>query len=259
MQANATVNEPAQHLLDHGYFVLEQAWTPAEVDEMRALILDRFEEQDPKPENLWSTTDYEISPAVQVVYTGIVFYKLLEERPRLAELLLKPAMVDALRGVLGERMTLEIVGGLVTDETRPFFSWHTHIGGYDHGELHSTGNWPHIPTADRITTLLYLDDIDDEGGVLLVYPRKVGDPTNPAADPGEEPWPGQVEVRVPRGSVVAMEQCTWHTARPMTRKGLRVFLGCQFRAGHVPAPDWADEGLRKAAHRSELLASVLPA
>lgn len=251
-------NEHSRQILERGYCVLESAWTDAEVDELRALILDRFAQQDPMPDKLWSTTDYEISPAVQVVYTGIVFYKLLEERPRIAELLLKPALVDALRGVLGERMTLEIVGGLVTDETRPFFAWHTHIGGYDDGELQSSDSWPKVDSADRITTLLYLDDIDDAGGVLLVYPREVGDPTAPPADPNTEPWPGQVEIRVPRGSVVAMEQCTWHTARPMTRTGLRVFLGCQFRAGHVAKPDWADDGLRASAHRSELLASVLP-
>lgn len=248
----------AREIVDQGYTVYERAWPEDEVDALRGLILERFHAEKNLPEQLWSTTDYELNSSVSVVYTGVVIYSMVRDRPEITDLLLKPQIVEALRGVLGANMVLENVGALVTDETRPFFSWHTHIGGYDDGEYQSVGGWPKVDAAHRVTTLLYLDDIDDDGGVLLVYPRKVGDPTAPVMDPNVEPWKGQVEVRVPRGSLVAMEQCTWHTARPMRRQGLRVFLGCNFRSGEVPAPDWADKTLHAGAGRNPLFNSVLP-
>lgn len=248
----------ARELVDRGYTVFEDAWSPQEVELLRELILDRFHEEKHLPKQLWSDRDYEISDSISMAYTGVVIYSMLRDRPKVGELLLKPLVVDALRGVLGDEMAIEIVGAVVTDETRPFFAWHTHIGGYEDGDHQSFGTWPKIDTADRITTLLYLDDIDDDGGLLLVYPRKVGDPTAPRMSPNVEPWDGQVELRVRAGTLVAMEQCTWHTARPMRRKGLRVFLGCHFRAGHVKPPEWTDKTLRDAAHLSPLLASVVP-
>lgn len=248
----------AREIIERGFSVFENAWSVQEVELLRALILDRFHEEKQLPKQLWSAKDYEINDSVSMAYTGVVIYSMVHDRPQVAELLLEPNVVESLREVLGEGMAIEVVGAVVTDETRPFFAWHTHIGGFDDGDHQSFGRWPKIDTANRITTLLYLDDIDDDGGLLLVYPRKVGDPTSPPMDPNVEPWEGQVEVRLKRGSLVAMEQCTWHTARPMRRKGLRVFLGCTFRAGHVPAPEWTDHRLREAAHRSELLASVLP-
>jgi hypothetical protein len=251
-------NQHSRELLEQGFTVFERLWTDAEVDTLRELIIGRFREETQLPEQLWSKKDYRLNDSIAVVYTGIVIYSMVRDRPEIVENLLKPEMLAGLRGVLGEGMVLENVGAVVTDDSRPFFAWHTHIGGYDDGDIQSRGAWPVVKTADRITTLLYLDDIDDEGGVLLVYPRKLGDPTAPPEDQNIEPWPGQVELRVPRGTMVAMEQCTWHTARPMRRKGLRVFLGCNFRAGHLPAPDWVDDSLQAAKHRDPLFASVLP-
>lgn len=255
-------HEHTQEIIERGYSVFEQAWSESEVDTLRQTILGRFAQEPGLPKQLWSTRDYTINRSFSMAYTGIVLYSLVQDRPEVVDLLLKPQVVAALRGVLGDGMKLEIVGAVMTDETRPFFAWHTHIGGYEdadpHNQGHNQGIWPVVATADRITTLLYLDDIDEDGGLLLVYPRKVGDPTKPPMDPAVEPWTGQAELRVRRGTMVAMEQCTWHTALPMRRPGLRLFLGCMFRAGHVQAPEWADTSLSAVPHANPLFASVLP-
>lgn len=246
----------AREIIDSGYTVFEQAWSPAEVRRLRAMIVERFEAEPNLPEQLWTTKDYQINDSVSMAYTGVVIYSMVRDRPEIAELLFKPEIIASLREVLGSDMAIEVVGAVVTDETRPFFAWHTHIGGYDDGDIQSSGKWPTVTSADRITTLLYLDDIDDEGGMLLVYPREVRDPTAPIGDPHSE-WDGQIEVPVRKGSLVAMEQCTWHTARPMKREGLRVFLGVNYRSRRIPAPDWADETLAAGVPHSPLLGELL--
>lgn len=245
----------SNELLEQGFSVFEKAWTDAEVDQIRALLESRYEEHPPRTP--WGLSDEMLADTVRLSYTGLTFLGLLQERPEIASLVLKPQILDAMRDVLGPDMQLELVGGLVTDETRPFFSWHMHIGNYDGGLIQSSGNWPVIDNARRITTLLYLNDIDEDGGLLLAYPRRIGDPTAPPFDPSLEHWEGQAEIRIPRGSLVAMEQCTWHTALPMKRPGRRMFLGCSFRAGWEPKPSWHDHNLTAVAARHPLFASVV--
>lgn len=236
-----TTNEHVRDIHERGFSVWEQCWSEAEVATLRSAIVSRLQEERDLPAQLWSETDYAIDDSISMSYTGLVIFSIVRDRPEIASLVLKPEVIAALRGVLGNDMALDGVGAVVTDETRPFICWHAHIGGHKGGEYKNDGNWPVIETADRITTLLYLDDIDDDGGLLIVYPRTVGSSTAPpmGMDPNVEPWPGQVEVRARRGSLVALEQCTYHTARPMRRAGRRVFLGCSFRAARVPAPEWA--------------------
>lgn len=250
--------DPAKHareLLDQGFSVFPRVWADAEVERLRDAISACLAAT--APPRLWSERDVRLGDGVVINYTGVVFYRLLMEHPEITELVLNPSVVESLRGALGRDMRLEIVGGVATDETRPFFHWHTHIGGFDDGKYQSHGGWPQITTAQRVTTLLYLDDIDEDGGLFLVYPRAVGDPTAPPQDPASWPWQGQVEIRVPKGSLVAIEQCTWHTALPMRRPGLRMFLGSSFRAEGVPAPAWVDPELAELARRCPLIASVV--
>lgn len=244
----------AQRIRSHGFAVFEKLWSDDEVDRIRGEILRRVDELNPPA--LWSRNDRPFVGRVEIAPTGLVFQQLLSECPVLAPEVLKPELLDALRTVLGEGMQLELVGAVISDETRPYFAWHTHIDGVPDSIWRREG-WPEKPTVERVLALLYLDDIDDDSGVLLVHPREEGAPTAPPQDPDRDAWEGQIEVRVPRGSVVAMEQCIWHAARARRTPGRRAFLACYFRADSLPAPDWVDTSLSSFADANPLLASLV--
>lgn len=247
----------AREILDQGYTVFERAWSDEEVDFMARAILDRVAEVAPG-EQLWTEEFEPVTDGVASNISGINLWRLLSDRPELIDYIVKPELIEAFRGVLGDDMRLELVCSAVTDPTRPFFPWHHHIGGFDESVYPLEEGWPVVEGADRISAVMYLcDTLGDDDGQLLVYPRKVGEPTPPKGDRLSE-WDGQLEVRVPRGSVVAMEQCTWHAVRPMQRTGYRILISCVFRSGEVPAPDWADPELRRAGEKNPLLASLLP-
>jgi ectoine hydroxylase-related dioxygenase (phytanoyl-CoA dioxygenase family) len=146
----------------------------------------------------------------------------------------------------------------VADSYRPFFAWHTHIGGIDDGKYRREGVWPHFDEPQRLMTLLYVNDIEPDNGPLLVYPRRVADPTPPPFDPYLKHWPDEVVLTPRKGSVVMMDQCTWHAVRAKQSAGIRSFIGCYFRSSKAPPTEWEDESLRAIQGGSELLRSVLP-
>lgn len=184
-----------------------------------------------------------LSDAAMLAAPGLAIHRLLGQRPELAPLVLHPPVVDALRGVLGHDMVLELAGAVVSDQSRPFFTWHTHIDGEDEGARLRAGTWPAVTRPERVLTLLYLDDLDEEAGPLYVYPRRVGDPTAPPGDPNARRWEGQIELRPRAGTLVALEQCTWHAAASRQSPGHRVFVGCYFAAADARRPEWADAAL----------------
>ena len=105
--------------------------------------------------------------------------------------------------------------------------------------------------------LLYLDDLTPDAGTLLIHPRRVTDPTPPPQDPALENWDGQIELACKRGTVVVMDQCTWHAARAKRSPGLRSFIACYFTSSSAPETSFVDESLRALASEGSLLASVL--
>lgn len=244
----------ADRIRSQGFTVFDSLYTASEVDELRGSILRRVDELNPP--TLWSRQDRPFVDGVELAPTGLAFTRLLPHCPHLAPLLLKPSVLETLRRSLGAEPRLELVGAVVSDEVRPFFPWHSHVNG-GNDSIYRRQGWPDKPRVERVLTLLYLDDIDDDSGVLLVHPRAEGAPTSPPQDPYLECWEGQVEVRVPRGSVVALEQCTWHAARPRRTPGRRVFIACYFRSGDVPEPDWVDRSLASFADRDPLFASLI--
>ncbi len=167
-------------------------------------------------------------------------------------------VVAAIRGYIGQDVEIELTGAVIADSHRPFFEWHTHIGGIDDSKYRHAGIWPQFDEPQRVMTLLYVQDLDAENGPLLVFPRGVREPTAPRHDPYALSWPDQVELQLPRGSVVVMDQCTWHAVRPKTNAGLRSFIGCYFKSPKAPPTEWIDESLRGFVGGGELLQSLLP-
>lgn len=197
-------------------------------------------------------------PDVEISPTGLVFHEYIRRCPENAELVVHPEVAATVREFLGHDMWLEVAGAVIADRSRPFFSWHMHVGGPDDGHYRRAMIFPDFDKSVRVTTLHYLNDIDDDNGPLLVYPRKVRDSTRPPHDNIQaQDWPGQVVLKVPRGSVVVLDQCTWHAARRKHSAGIRSFIGCYFRSPRAAPTEWVDKWLPTFTGGGDLLQSVL--
>ena len=248
--------DAAMLLFDQGYAVFERAFDPAQVHSLRQEVEDLYLSLGSPP--CYADDLRILGPAVHVGKPGLIVAKLVERRPSLGGRILDESVVDTMRRLLGDDMYLELTATVIADETREFFAWHNHIGGQDDGAYRATGAWPDIARPRRIGTLLYLDELDDDNGPLLVYPRAAGAPTAPPHDLDGEDWAGQVVVRAPAGSVVAMDECVWHAARRKRTRGLRILIGCNFVSRTAPRAPLVEYSLRSNAYADDLLRSVLP-
>src|SRR5690606_36339307 len=137
-----------------------------------------------------------------------------------------------------------LTGAVLCDATRPFFSWHNHIGGIDVEDVRARGDFPRFTASERVIGVLYLDDVDEDGGELRALPRALAAPTEPPHDRMRERWPGQVRLHFPAGSTLVLEQCTWHAVMPRRRPGLRAFIGAYLTARRAPPTAAVDTSLR---------------
>lgn len=267
--STAAIARATRELYERGYTVFERAYSEEEVEYFRSLLSSKYDALG-RPALAANPPAYP-APDVEIGPAGMVLLKLTQCHPELAARLFKPYIIEAIRGLLGDDMHLELSAGAISDAQRPFFDWHIHVDGLPYGELlaraaqhgddYTLGHKPVFRTyerSERVTTLLYLDDIDDDNGKLLVYPRRLQDPTPPPFDVKSERWEGEVEISCPRGSFVILEQCIWHAARPKRSPGLRRFIGSYFAAeGATPAP-LSDDTLRTWDGDDALFRSLLP-
>lgn len=253
------MSDPTQHareLVEQGFTVFEQAYDNAWVEGMRADIMANYEALGRPP--LWSRTAEHLAEDVVVCMAGLAVHGLLPRFPARANTLLKPDIVEAMRRVLGDDMHLEVVGWVISDKQRPFFNWHIHADGQDDSYHLRRGYWPKIEAPQRLMALLYLDDLDDDHGPLLVHPHRMGDPLDPPHDTSLRDWDGQVELRVRAGTLVVVEQCTWHAVRQQLDDAPRIWICCTFCSRDAPRCGWFDERLMHARVEDPLLQSVLP-
>ncbi len=188
----------------------------------------------------------EVPGPIEITSVGLTIPRLHAAAPELAPLVLQPRSLEPIRAALGDAMQLEVLGAVVSDEVRPFFTWHTHIDREHEGVRIRAGEWPDKPHVERVLMLVYLDNINDDSGQLLVYPRAAGEPTAPPYRIEAESWPGEVALSPRAGDAVILEQCTWHAARPRRNAGRRSFIACYFAssdASHVEPTEPSLRGL----------------
>lgn len=97
-------------------------------------------------------------------------------------------------------------------------------------------------------------------GQLLIHPRRVSGASGPPG-PVEQPlWAERLEVTGPPGTVVMLDQTTWHAALPRTvDQELRCFFGLWFVSATAPVAERVDESLLRVDTNDPLLRSLLPA
>ena len=246
----------AQQILERGYTVFENYRDDAWVDAVRAEILADYESLGSPP--LWTRDSQQLREDVIVCMAGLCVHGLLPRYPERGKSLLQGDVVETFRKVLGDDMHMEVAGWVISDKRRPFFGWHIHADGQDDSYHLKRGFWPKIDTAQRMMALLYLDDLGEDRGTLLVHPHRMGDPLDPPHDPSWERWEGQVELPLKRGTLIAIEQCTWHAVRQQMVEGPRMWICCTFAARQAPACNWFDKRLASYQTDDALLQSVMP-
>ncbi|MCZ7679088.1 MAG: phytanoyl-CoA dioxygenase family protein [Sandaracinaceae bacterium] len=258
MSSAPTVDVAAavRQLEEEGYAVLPSLYSEDDVRFFRETLLELYEEIGSPPAR--ADGFVEPAPEVEIGPAGIVFRRLTHRRPNVIPRLFRPEAIEVARGLLGPGMYLELPAGVVSDHTRPFFEWHTHIGGVDDSTFRQKRIYPRFERSHRVTMLHYLDDLRPDNGPLLVLPRKLSDPTEPPYSVSQERWPGQVEINCPRGSVVILEQCIWHAALQKLTPGLRLYVGFYFAAAEAEATPLLDPSLSEYAGDDALFRSVLP-
>lgn len=233
--AKDLVSRAVEQVLSEGWTIFEGVYSEHEVSFFRELLVAQWEAVGSPP--LSAKSRRPLVPGIDVGATGMAILNLTKRHPEAASRLFKPTIIETLRGVLGRDMRCELAAGSLSDFDRPFFDWHVHTDGIDDARIGYSRKYRQFTRAERVTTLLYLDDINDDNGTLLIYPRKIEDPTPPPYDVRLHDWEGLVELRCRRGSFVILEQNTWHAVRPKRVPGLRAFVGCFFASSSAtPSP-----------------------
>lgn len=247
------VADAADSLRAHGYAVLPGLMPTDRVLRMRDAmdaLLDEIQ-----PDALFAKAPRWIAPDLQVAGTGLVFHRLLGRAPELADDMLHPLAYALMREVLGEGVFVEFVGAVVCDGTRPFFEWHHHVGGIDDELSRQRGRLPAGEKPERIAMLVYLDATGPELGQLLVDPaRRTGPPPHPIH---QLEWPDMVGVSGPAGTIVFLDQVTWHAVTTRTQPGLRRFVGMWFAAADAPPSEGVDTTLLELETDSPEFAALL--
>jgi hypothetical protein len=201
---------------------------------------------------LFSQEDVHIEEGMHVSPVGLACGGILQRIPALADFLLRPALLAFFERVLGEGFELELGSGVVSDASRGFLTWHHHAGGIDEPDLRRK-EYPHGSRVERIGCTLYTAPLGGDLGTLLVHPRPVDSPTQPPFEPGREPWPGAQELHAPAGSVVFLDQGTWHAVSPKRGPGHRHFFAFFVRRAGLAQTKRRDESIAHAfAERKEL-------
>lgn len=240
-------------LVERGYALVPALISPHEVARTRSALESLLERIAPPALYAAETLPLErpeLPPQLAVTASGLAIPRVLEALPDVRALVMRGPLLDPARQLLGETFRVELLGAAVSDRTRPFFTWHTHIDGEDEGSRFARGAWPVKPRLERLLALVYLNDLDEDAGPLLVLPRRVGEPTSPPYEITAPSWPGQVTLHPRAGDAVLLDECTWHAARSLRTEGLRMFLGC-WMASELsrPAP-FADPAIAGLARPS---------
>ncbi len=255
--ADAEAKRLARQLFEHSYAVVPGRYAADKVARVRERLLAIHGRLDGPP--LWSREPQVLGENLELSGTGLVIHKLLTFDPELHRDLLEPDIVEIIRGVLGPDMRLEFAGAVITDYTRPFFKWHNHVGGIEDEKFSRLGLRPAIESPERVAMIVYLDEMGPGTGQLLIHPRRVSGAAGPPGPVESMQWDEQIEVSGPPGTVVMIDQTTWHAALPRTiDRGLRLFFGLWFVSASAPKAERVDESLFSIDSPDPLLRSLLP-
>ncbi len=245
---------PAQQVRERGFALLPDLYPPELLARIGA-SLDAVHARYGAPPLTGSGATW-LDEGVEIAPPGLALYGLLGFAPELATDLFRPEALAVLEALLGPRMHLELVGAVLSDETRPFTEWESHAGGIDDERWRKTGHRPRRESIVRMVHFLFVDPLTD-AGPWQVIPRAVGDPVAARGDIHEPDWPGAHPITATAGSVLLLEESVWHSVRPLTHPGRRRFVGSYFASPNAEVPIGRDASLDALVGTDTPLAPLL--
>ncbi len=238
-------------LRERGWAVIENVYSNEECEQMRALVDDVWRSSgSPVP---YDPGEVMLGQGISLSSAGFVCRELLLHAPSVARFLDREAVLDVVDTVLGPESLIESVAGNLNDETRPFCYWHHHAGGIHAGYFRARAQYPEPQGAiTRLVCVVYLDGLSNVNGEMLVWPRKPEDSASPPFDDfGKTSWEGQDVVHCGDGSLVLLDELTWHAVRPQARLGRRRYIGFYALIPGHPTTSFAVPALACSAERSD--------
>ena len=240
--------------------ILARGWTilprPLDANALEKLVttLDRLRSTVASTP-LHARDDLVVADDAKVSAVGLAFFGLLERAPELGEMFARPELVALLHEILGAELDLEQCTGVLSDETRPFFFWHNHRGGIDGADFRESPG-PAPARIERLVCTFYGTPLDAENGRMWICSRRVGDALEPPHPPGREPWPDARAIEAPAGSILVLDEATWHAVAPMTRAGTRRFAACMVRRAGLAPTSRVDPSIAPALAAAPRLGAI---
>lgn len=250
-----SIDRACNELRSRGYTLLPGLYSEADLAAFRD-ALDALRARFAAPA-LTARDPIWLAPNVEIAGPGLAFYQFLGFVPELAPRVFTPHAVEILRRLLGDDMHLELVGGVMSDETRPFTEWESHLGGIDDERWRKASKRPRNAEIMRIVHFLLLDELSEESGPWRVIPREVGGPVDPPASIDEFDWPGSDTITCEAGTVLLLEESVWHAVVPRKTPGMRRFIGSYFVSRHAEPTVGHDDSLDAIAPGDPLLDGIL--
>ncbi|MBC8134962.1 MAG: phytanoyl-CoA dioxygenase family protein [Fibrella sp.] len=197
-------------LVGNGYIVRERLFTGNDLDVLRDAA-DGIEARHLETRK----------PGQGKGFGGLFIRNIIDQHPAIETLLLKnPALVSVARAVIGPQVQVHasVLRVAYPELENQNVEWHFHQRVVPDPEP------PFFLRPVVLDNLIYLDDLSDDSGPLVVLPgsHNVNEDL-PSGDFSDKP--GQVVVRCPAGSVVTSHSSLWHKAfAPRSGGGKRRLL-----------------------------------
>ncbi len=218
-------------LHERGWATVEGVLNADDLDTLWQGVRGGWQERGSPP--LFSQEDVPLDPASHVSPVGMTVFGAAARLPGMTRILRHPGLLALLQAALGPELEIELSAAILSDQTRPFFFWHNHVGGID-GEDFRGRDDLRFARTERVAITTYLAPLDDAHGVMLLHPRRLADPIAPPYTPGRAHWEGEVEQRCPAGTTVVLDQATWHAVTPMQITAQRAFVSFFVRRAGLP-------------------------
>jgi ectoine hydroxylase-related dioxygenase (phytanoyl-CoA dioxygenase family) len=208
VEVHATQEEIGR-FAETGYLVRKKLFAGEELEKLRNALdeLEARERDIEEFQQLYSKTRN---------FGGLYLRRLVDKHPVFYDMMKYPPLLSVARAMMGPQLRNSSMGritypGQENQETE----WHQHLSYIPMPKP------PWFVQPHGIDILIYLDDLTDATGPIIVMPGTHNDLESEPPVNNYDDLPGQVKLNVPAGTAVFIHSNLWHRAMPTTAEGTR--------------------------------------